>query len=121
MLSIVTSHAPLGIEGKIISVEVDLRSGIPGIDIVGLPDGAVKEARERVRVAIRNSGYKFPTKRILVNLAPAAIRKEGAAFDLPIALGILSASEQLHAINMKNTLVLGELNLAGDLRPVRAI
>lgn len=121
MLSIIKSHAPLGIEGEIISVEVDLRNGIPGIDIVGLPDGAVKEARERVRVAIRNSGFTFPTKRILVNLAPAGIRKEGAAFDLPIALGILSASEQIRACGLDKIMVLGELNLAGVVKPVRGV
>ena len=71
---------------------MDLRGGIPGIDIAGLPDGAVKEAKERVRVAIRNSGFEFPPRRILINLAPAGIRKEGALYDLPIALGILTAS-----------------------------
>lgn len=121
MLAIITSHAPLGIEGEIISVEVDLRSGIPGIDIVGLPDGAVKEARERVRVAIRNSGFKYPAQRILVNLAPAGLRKEGAAFDLPIAFGILFAAEQIPGPCPENIMVLGELNLAGEVRPVRGV
>jgi len=121
MLATITSHAPLGIEGEIISVEVDLRNGIPGIDIVGLPDGAVKEAKERVRVAIRNSGFVFPPKRILVNLAPAGIRKEGAIYDLSIAIAILSASDQIPYRPMTNTMVLGELNLSGSVRPVRGV
>ena len=95
MLAVITSYAPLGIEGQIISVEIDIRRGLPGIDIVGLPDSAVKEAKERVRVAIKNSGFYFPVQRILINLAPAAIKKEGACFDLPIALGIWIASEQI--------------------------
>ncbi|MBN2534741.1 MAG: YifB family Mg chelatase-like AAA ATPase [Spirochaetales bacterium] len=121
MLATIISHAPLGIEGKIISVEVDLRNGIPGIDIVGLPDGAVKEAKERVRVAIRNSGFEFPPRRILINLAPAGIRKEGALYDLPIALGILSASGQILQQEISNIMVLGELNLSGGVKPVRGI
>jgi magnesium chelatase family protein len=81
-----------GIEALPVEVEVDVSSGLPGFSIVGLPDAAVQEARERVRVAISNSGYKFPTKKVIVNLAPANLRKEGPAFDLPIALGILAAS-----------------------------
>jgi magnesium chelatase family protein len=121
MFATVTSHAPLGIEGKLISVEVDIRNGIPGIDIVGLPDGAVKESKERVRVAIRNSGFEFPAKRILVNLAPAGIRKEGASYDLPIAIGILSASFQIPREEVKKTMVLGELNLSGKVQPVHGV
>jgi magnesium chelatase family protein len=121
MLATITSHAPLGIEGRIISVEVDLRNGIPGIDIVGLPDGAVKEAKERVRVAIRNSGFEFPPRRILINLAPAGIRKEGALYDLPIALGILAASDQIPRDHIRDIMVLGELNLSGGVRPVRGV
>jgi magnesium chelatase family protein len=109
----------LGVEGIPIRVEVDLRTGLPGVDIVGLPDSAVKEARERVRVAIRNSGFRFPPDRILVNLSPAGIRKEGASYDLPIALGILAASEQV-AIAAP-VMVLGELNLAGDVLPVQGV
>jgi magnesium chelatase family protein len=121
MFATVTSHAPLGIEGKLISVEVDIRNGIPGIDIVGLPDGAVKESKERVRVAIRNSGFEFPAKRILVNLAPAGIRKEGASYDLPIAIAVLSASSQIPREEVKKTMVLGELNLSGNVRPVHGV
>ena len=80
-----------GIDALPVEVEVDVSSGLPGFSIVGLPDAAVQEARERVRVAISNSGYKFPTKKVIVNLAPANLRKEGPAFDLPIALGILAS------------------------------
>src|SRR4030067_3118708 len=94
VLAVLISRVPVGGEGVPIRVEVDLPTGLPGVDIVGLPDSAVKEARERVRVAIRNSGFRFPPDRILVNLSPAGIRQEGASYDLPIALGILAASEQ---------------------------
>ncbi|MBN1699124.1 MAG: YifB family Mg chelatase-like AAA ATPase [Spirochaetales bacterium] len=121
MFATVISHAPLGIDGKLVSVEVDIRTGIPGIDIVGLPDGAVKEAKERVRVAIRNSGYEFPARRILVNLAPAGIRKAGASYDLPIAIGILAASGQIPPEGVRKTMVLGELNLSGNVRPVHGV
>ena len=86
MLAVIASQAPMGIEGVPIQVEVDIRRGLPGIDVVGLPDGAVREARDRVRVAIRNSGFRFPKDRILVNLSPAGIKKEGPSFDFPIAL-----------------------------------
>jgi magnesium chelatase family protein len=121
MLAVVSSHAPLGIEGELVSVEVDIRRGLPGIDIVGLPDGAVRESRERVRVAIRNSGFAFPADRILVSLAPAGIRKEGASFDLPIALGVLLASGQIGSDGAGATMVLGELNLGGGVRPVNGV
>ena len=85
----------LGIDAVPVEVEVDVSAGLPGFSIVGLPDAAVQEARERVRVAISNSGFKFPTKKVIVNLAPANLRKEGAAFDLPIALAILAASGEV--------------------------
>ena len=85
----------LGIDAVPVEVEVDVSAGLPGFSIVGLPDAAVQEARERVRVAISNSGFKFPTKKVIVNLAPANLRKEGAAFDLPIALAILAAAGQV--------------------------
>jgi magnesium chelatase family protein len=121
MFAEIASHAPLGIEGEIISVEVDIRRGLPGIDIVGLPDSAVREAKERVRVAIRNSGFTFPAERILINLAPAGIKKEGACFDLPIALGILKASGQIGNDLKDKILVVGELNLSGMVRPTRGV
>ena len=121
MLAVVLSHAPLGIQGEVVSVEVDLRRGLPGIDVVGLPDGAVREAKERVRVAIRNSGFKFPADRILVNLAPAGIKKIGASFDLPIALGVLGAAGQVSLPRDAVPMILGELNLSGGVRPVRGV
>ena len=121
MLAVIASHAPLGMEGEIVSVEVDIRRGLPGIDVVGLPDGAVRESKERVRVAIRNSGYQFPADRILISLAPAAVRKEGASFDLPIALGILAASEQITPAEECRAMVLGELNLGGGVRAVNGV
>jgi magnesium chelatase family protein len=121
MLAVLVSQVPYGIEGSPIRVEVDIRSGLPGVDIVGLPDSAVKEARERVRVAIRNSGFRFPPDRILVNLSPAGIRKEGASYDLPIALGILVASSQVRLNGSPSPMVLGELNLAGEVLPVKGV
>src|SRR5215208_1763309 len=108
-----------GIDALPVEVEVDVSSGLPGFSIVGLPDAAVKEARERVRVAISNSGYKIPTKKVIVNLAPANLRKEGPAFDLPIALGILAASGTLPAVGLEDAGVVGELSLDGGLRGVR--
>jgi magnesium chelatase family protein len=121
MLSVVATQAPCELEGSPIQVEVDIRTGLPGIEIVGLPDNAVREARERVRVAVRNSGYRFPPDRILVNLSPAGIRKEGASYDLPIALGVLIASGQLRGPSRRRVMVLGELNLAGAVLPVRGV
>lgn len=115
----VMAYAPYGAEGIIIRVEADIRRGIPGIDITGLAEGAVREARERVRAAFRNSGYAFPPDRILINLAPAGVRKEGAALDLPIALAVMAAAGLVPA--PENLMVLGELELSGRLRPVRGV
>ncbi|GHV36708.1 ATP-dependent protease [Spirochaetia bacterium] len=113
------SYAPLGAEGILIRVEADIRRGIPGVDITGLAEGAVREARERVRAAFRNSGYAFPLDRILINLAPAGIRKEGAALDLPIALAVMAAAGL--ASSTDNLMVMGELELSGAVRPVRGV
>ncbi|AEJ18923.1 YifB family Mg chelatase-like AAA ATPase [Gracilinema caldarium] len=115
----VHAYAPFGLEGIIIRVEADIRRGIPGIDISGLADGAVREARERVRAAIRNGGFSFPQDRILVNLAPAGIRKDGPELDLPIAIAILAAAG--HIPPPEGLMVLGELELSGNLRPVRGV
>ena len=109
----------VGIDALPVEVEVDVSAGLPGFSIVGLPDAAVQEARERVRVAISNSGYKFPTKKVIVNLAPANLRKEGAAFDLPIALAILAVSGAMSAEGLEGVGVVGELSLDGGLRGVR--
>ncbi|MBM4444166.1 MAG: YifB family Mg chelatase-like AAA ATPase [Chloroflexi bacterium] len=116
----VNAAAVVGLDGKLIEVEVDISSGLPGMTIVGLPDTGVQEARERVRAAVRNSGCVFPTRRITVNLAPADLRKEGPAYDLPIAVGLLLSSEQLTA-DVSRTLFLGELSLDGTVRHTNGI
>ena len=113
--------AVVGLDGAPICVEVDISSGLPKTTIVGLPDAAVDEARERVRSAIRNAGAGFPTKRVTVNLAPAHLRKEGAGYDLPIAVGMLVATGQICESAVADTLFLGELALDGELRHVRGV
>lgn len=115
----VMAYTPYGAGGIIIRVEADIRRGIPGVDITGLAEGAVREARERVRVAFRNSGFGFPADRILINLAPAGLRKEGAALDLPIALAVMAAAGL--APVPESLLVMGELELSGRIRPVRGV
>ena len=115
----VRSLSLFGIDALPVEVEVDVGAGLPGFSIVGLPDAAVQEARERVRVAITNSGYKFPTKKVIVNLAPANLRKEGPAFDLPIALAVLAASGVIPEEGLRGRGVMGELSLDGSLRGVR--
>jgi len=120
MLAKVISCATVGLEGAIVEVEVDISPGLPSFTIVGLPDTAVQEARERVRAAIRNSGCSFPMKRIIVNLAPADLKKAGPAYDLPIAVGILLSSEQVYA-DVSQTVLLGELSLDGSLRHTNGI
>lgn len=109
------SFANFGYDGALVSVEVDLRRGIPATDIVGLADSCVKEERERVQAAIRNSGLEYPSERVLISLSPADLRKEGAGFDLAIALGILQKNFT------ENVLVMGELELSGAIRPVRGV
>ncbi|WP_428049094.1 YifB family Mg chelatase-like AAA ATPase [Candidatus Avelusimicrobium fimicolum] len=124
MLANVCTGAIKGIEGFAVSVEVDIAPGMPTLAVVGLPDAEVRESKERVVAAVRNSGFDFPTKRITVNLSPAELRKSGTQFDLPIALGILAASEQLSpdaAAKIKGLLVLGELALDGSLRPCAGV
>ena len=115
----VSSASVDGIEGTVVRVEVDLALGLPHFAMVGLPDAAVRESRERVRAAIKNADLEFPVRRITVNLAPAGIRKEGPRFDLPIALGVLAASGQVPAASLEGTAILGELSLTGDVHPVR--
>ena len=117
MLYKVRSLGLQGISGYEVTAECDLASGLPNFDIVGLPDTAVKEARERVRSAIKNNGYPFPVGRITVNLAPANLRKSGTIYDLPICVGILAASGQLTWSDPHCAFV-GELSLSGTLRPV---
>ena len=121
MLAKVLSCAIVGLEGAVVEVEVDLASGLPAFTIVGLPDTAVQEAKERVRAAIKNSGCSFPQRRITVNMAPADLRKEGPAYDLPIAVGVLAASEQVPAEGLAESVFLGELSLDGALRHTHGI
>lgn len=111
----------LGIDGFPVQVEVDISRGLPAFNVVGLPDPAVKEAGARVKSAVRNSGFQFPVRRITVNLSPADMKKEGPHFDLPIALGILAASEQLDRASLEGLCFVGELSLNGSLRPVRGV
>jgi magnesium chelatase family protein len=121
MLARIRSAAVLGVDAYPVDVEVDITNGLPTFSTVGLPQGAVKEGRERVSAALANAGFSFPLRRITVNLAPADIRKNGSAFDLPIALGILVASGQLPENGLCDQMVLGEIGLEGDLRPVRGV
>lgn len=120
MLAKVKSSGLLGLDARIIDVEADASTGLPAFEVVGLPDTAVKESKERVRAAIKNCGYDFPPRRYTVNLAPANLKKEGPAFDLPIAIGILSATGQLKA-PVGDFVFIGELSLSGDIRGVRGV
>lgn len=117
-LSVVYTRAALGVKAPLISVEVHLSNGLPGLTLVGLPETTVKEARDRVRSAIINSGYNFPAKKITINLAPADLPKEGGRYDLPIAIALLAASEQLNASRLGSYEFIGELALTGALRGV---
>jgi magnesium chelatase family protein len=121
MLACIHSCAVIGLEGVIVEVEVDTGLGLPGMVIVGLPDTAVQESRERVQAAIKNAGLFYPRKRLTVNLAPASVRKEGPAYDLPIALGVLVATQQIPPDSLEKTLVVGELSLDGSVRHVRGV
>jgi magnesium chelatase family protein len=121
MLARVFSCAVVGLDGVIIEVEVDYTNGLPGMTIVGLPDAAVQESRERVQTAVKNAGLHFPRHRIVVNLAPASVRKEGPAYDLPIALGVVILAEYLPQQAVENTLVVGELSLDGVVRHARGV
>lgn len=121
MLSRILSSAVIGIDAYIVEVEVDISQGLPSFATVGLPDGAVRESKERVKASIKNSGYHFPADRITVNLAPADIKKEGSGFDLPMALGILAATDLLKKSSYSRYLFLGELALDGLIRPVKGV
>jgi len=121
MLARVFSCAVIGLDGVIVEVEVDYTNGLPGMTLVGLPDTAVQESRERVQTAIKNAGLHFPRHRIVVNLAPASVRKEGPAYDLPIALGVIILSGHLALESVQDTLIVGELSLDGIVRHTRGI
>ncbi len=121
MLAKVISGALIGIDAYPVEVEVDIAQGLPQFSTVGLPEGAVKESKDRVKSAIKNSGYDFPARRITINLAPADIRKDGAAFDLPIAIGLLCATGVVNSEKLKKYILLGELSLDGQIKPVRGV
>jgi len=121
MLAKVHTAAVVGLEGQVVEVEVDTSRGLPSFSIVGLPDKAVQESRERVQAAVKNAGLAFPRQRVTVNLAPADLRKEGPAYDLPIALGALAASEQIQQEWLDGSMAVGELSLDGSLRHVRGM
>jgi len=118
LLSQVTSGALLGIEAYLVEVQVDLARGLPYFTTVGLPEGAVKESKDRVKSALKNCGYTFPRERVTVNLAPADIKKTGTAFDLPIAVGLLAAQGLIEPDRLSEYLLMGELSLDGRLRPI---
>ena len=121
MLACVRTAAVFGVEASVVQVEVDVSFGLPTFGMVGLPDASVRESRDRVRSAIRNSGFEFPPHRVTVNLAPADVRKAGSAFDLPIALGILAATGLVTRREIADTVLLGELSLDGAIQPVRGV
>ncbi len=121
MLSKVVTASIIGLQVAKIDVEVDTANGLPAVNIVGLPDAAVKESRDRVRAAIDNSDMEFPMQRVTVNLAPADSRKEGTHFDLPIAMAILLSTEQAHGEALRNTVVIGELSLDGTIMGVNGV
>ena len=121
MLACMRTAAVFGIEASNVQVEVDVSLGLPCFNMVGLPDASVRESRDRVRSAIRNSGFEFPTRRITVNLAPADIRKAGSSFDLPIALGVLAASGSINRRDVDDVLLIGELSLDGGILPARGV
>ena len=118
MLSKVKSVSLIGLEGSLIEIQVDISNGIPEFEIVGLPDTSVKEAKKRIESAIKNSGFEFPSKKILINLAPANIRKEGSCFDFPMAIGLLMAIGNISQIDVamfEKTIFIGEVSLDGKL------
>src|SRR5215204_899400 len=121
MLARVRSAAVFGIDASPVTIEVDIAFGLPGLTIVGLPDTSVRESRDRIRSAVRNSGFQFPVHRVTVNLAPADVRKAGASFDLPIALGVLAASGVIGRRDVDDVLILGELSLDGGIQCARGV
>src|SRR5215831_4010786 len=118
-IAVVYSRALAGMDAPPVTVEAHLANGLPGFAIVGLPEAEVREAKDRVRAALQNARFEFPARRITVNLAPADLPKESGRFDLPIALGILAASQQLSAARLADYEFAGELSLSGELRPIR--
>ena len=121
MLSMVKSMSLHGLEGYLVNIQVDVSGGLPSCDIVGLPDASVKESKERVRTAIKNTGIDLKSRKIVINLAPANTRKEGALYDLPIAIAILIANEEISNLDISDTVFIGELSLNGKINKVNGI
>ena len=121
MLASVYSCSIIGLDGVVLQVEVDTSGGLPRTIIVGLPDAAVQESRERVQSEVKNAGMFYPRKKVTVNLAPASVRKEGPVYDLPIAVGVLVATDQLAPECIEESMFIGELSLDGSVRHVRGI
>ena len=121
MLAKILSFGLTGITGYPVHIELDINAGLPGYDVVGLPDAAIKESKSRVRAAIKNSTYNYPINKIIINMAPAGTKKEGSMYDLPIALGILAAQEIITNKSMQGYIILGELSLDGDIRKLNGI
>lgn len=121
MIAKLSSCSIKGIDGFIVDVEVDIAYGMPVFNIVGLPEASIKESKDRVKTAINNSGYTFPMERLIVNLAPADVKKEGTGFDLPVAIGILMASKVISSDKIKDYIILGELSLDGKIKPIKAV
>ncbi len=121
MISNIKTISLSGVSGNLVEVQTDIGGGLPNVEIVGLPDASVKESRERIRAAIKNSGIEFPSRKIVINLAPASTRKEGSSYDLPIAVGILHALGDIYANNLENTIFIGELSLDGKINRVNGV
>lgn len=121
MLANIKSILLQGLDGYIINVQVDISNGMPGWEIVGLPDVSIRESKERVRAAIKNSGIEIKSRKIVINLAPANVKKEGSLLDLPIAIGMLIGLEKIKNVDLKDTAFVGELSLDGSLNPVEGI
>lgn len=121
MISNVKTISLNGIEGNLVEVQTDIAGGLPNFEIVGLPDTSVKESKERIRTAIKNSGIEFPSRRIIINLAPASTKKEGTSYDLPIAIGILIALNEIQKDNLENTIFIGELSLDGKVNRINGV
>ena len=121
MVSQVISGTTVGINGHKIVIETDIAGGLPAIIMVGLPDAAINEARERIKGAFRNSGIEFPIHKIVINLAPADLKKEGSGYDLPMAVGILAANGNIDNTKLDATAFMGELSLDGSIRPINGI
>lgn len=121
MISNVKTISLNGIDGNLVEVQTDIAGGLPNFEIVGLPDTSVKESKERIRIAIKNSEIEFPSRKIIINLAPASTRKEGTSYDLPIAVGILIALNEIQNNNLENTIFIGELSLDGKINRINGV